>query len=606
VREDFITRLREHGRVQDLATTFVTKSGLPVLMRVSGARFAMDRREYLVINARDVTAAERARLEREAILETAAIGIAVTRDNRFVMANPWFEQLFGWPHGGLAGQSGRVVWSSDEDYREVGVLFGPQLGRGEPVEFDRECQRRDGSRFFGRISGKAIDPEQPARGGTLWIVQDVTERREFETALARARDDAEAASRAKSAFLANTSHELRTPLNGMIGLARLAALPDMDETRRRQYLDQIADSAQALAGIISDILDLSKIEAGKLLVERVPFDLGELMATLHQTYQTLATAHGLALRFEVGPAVSGPVLGDPLRVRQIVSNFLNNALKFTPQGQVHVQARRGRGDLAEQVRIEVHDTGVGIDAATRARLFTPFTQADQSTTRRYGGTGLGLSICRELALLMGGEVGVRSEPGVGSTFWLELPLPPAVPAAMAALPAAAAAAATTAPASGDPGGASTSTTDATMLVGARVLMVEDNPVNMMIAVAMLERWGVSVAQAEDGREAVAAVQQAASAGRPFDAVLMDVQMPIMSGHDATRALRGLDAGKRLPIIALTAAAMVAERESAALGHERLPVKPIDAAKLRSICALVRQPLPGNARRRRAESRKLVS
>ena len=582
VLDDFLDTVRDQGAVTNLQVAFVTREGEQVPMLVSAARFVMDRRDYMVINARDLSQSERARLEREAILNNASIGIAVTRDKQFVLANPHFERIYGWPAGALVGQAGRVAWPSDAVYEEIGHLAGEALARGEPVEFERLAQRHDGSTFLARLRACAIDPARPQEGGTAWIAEDVTERREFEAALARARDDAEAANRAKSAFLANTSHELRTPLNGMIGLARLAALPDMDETRRRQYLDQIADSAQALAGIISDILDLSKIEAGKLLVERVPFDLGELMATLHQTYQTLATAHGLALRFEVGPAVSGPVLGDPLRVRQIVSNFLNNALKFTPQGQVHVQARRGRGDLAEQVRIEVHDTGVGIDAATRARLFTPFTQADQSTTRRYGGTGLGLSICRELALLMGGEVGVRSEPGVGSTFWLELPLPPAVPAAMAALPAAAAAAATTAPASGDPGGASTSTTDATMLVGARVLMVEDNPVNMMIAVAMLERWGVSVAQAEDGREAVAAVQQAASAGRPFDAVLMDVQMPIMSGHDATRALRGLDAGKRLPIIALTAAAMVAEREEALRsGMNDFLSKPIDAAKLRS-------------------------
>jgi CheY-like chemotaxis protein len=243
---------------------------------------------------------------------------------------------------------------------------------------------------------------------------------------------------------------------------------------------------------------------------------------------------------------------------------------------VHVQARRGSGEAGARVRFEVRDTGLGIDAATRARLFTPFTQADQSTTRRYGGTGLGLSICRELALLMGGEVGVQSALGAGSTFWAELPLP----AAPAPAPAAQVTADTPMPVL--PADAANAAATVQKLVGARVLMVEDNPVNMMIAVAMLERWGVTVAQAEDGREAVAAVQQAAAAGQPFDAVLMDVQMPVMSGHEATRALRGMPAGQHLPIIALTAAAMVDERDEALRsGMNDFLSKPIDAAKLRN-------------------------
>ncbi len=581
VLDDFMDTMRDHGAASNLQVAFVTRQGEQVPMLVSAARFVMDRRDYMVINARDISKSERARLEREAILNNASIGIAVTRNRQFVLANPHFERIYGWPAGALAGQPGRAVWPSDEAYEEVSRIASEALARGEAVELERQATRRDGSSFVARLRARAIDPANPADGGTAWIAEDVTERREFERTLARARDAAEAANRAKSAFLANTSHELRTPLNGMIGRARLAALPDMGEERRRQYLDQIADSAQALAGIISDILDLSKIEAGKLQVESVPFDLGELLHTLQQTYQTLASAHGLSLQVDMGPLVAGPVLGDPLRVRQIVNNFLNNAIKFTPQGQVHVQASRGSADQADRVRIEVRDTGLGIDAATRGRLFTPFTQADQSTTRRYGGTGLGLSICRELSLLMGGEVGVQSVLGAGSTFWVELPLPVA-PALANSPPAHAAGTPSAANLLATPGEAEASARSAqAQLQGARVLMVEDNPVNMMIAVAMLERWGVSVAQAEDGREAVAAVQQAASAGQPFDAVLMDVQMPVMSGHEATRTLRGTLAGQKLPIIALTAAAMVAEREEALRsGMNDFLSKPIDAAKLR--------------------------
>jgi len=556
-REAFVAQLREHGQVSDLPVTFVTKDGGPLPLVVSGARFVMDQRDYLVINARDVSERERQRLEREAILTNASIGIAVTREQRFVLANRHFEQIYGWGPGELAGQSGRVVWASDADYAEVGRLLGPALARGEAADTEREARRKDGSRFLVRVRGRAIDPKRPAEGGTVWIVEDVTERRQAEHALARARDDAEAASRAKSAFLANTSHELRTPLNGMIGLARLASDPTTPAERRGQYLDQIVESAQSLAGIISDILDLSKIEAGKLQVESTAFDLLALLQTLQRHYATLAVAHGLTLRLEADPALEGAVTGDPLRVRQIVSNFLSNAIKFTPRGSVVLRAEPLAG--GPRVRLSVQDSGVGIDQATRARLFQPFMQADQSTTRRFGGTGLGLSICLELATLMDGRVGVDSTPGEGSTFWAELPLPAAAPAQ----PAAAA----------GPDG-----TEA--LAGLRVLMVEDNAVNMLIAVAMLERWGVLVTQVADGRQAVAAVARAAADGCPYDAVLMDVQMPVMSGHEATRELRRQ--GHRLPVIALTAAALVTERDTAlAAGMDDFLTKPIDADKLRA-------------------------
>jgi PAS domain S-box-containing protein len=442
-------------------------------MRVSGARFAMDRREYLVINARDVTANERNRLEREAILHTAAIGIAVTRDCLFVLANPYFEQLFNWPHDGLTGQHGSVAWPLGDAYERLGSIIGPRLGRGEQVEFDHECRRRDGSSFMGRMIAKPIDPVNPSAGGTLWIVQDVTERHEFEAALARARDDAEAASRAKSAFLANTSHELRTPLHGMLGLADLARAPDIDDERRRQYLDQISESAQSLTGIISDILDLSKIEAGKLQIETTSFDLGELLGAVCRAYGTLAQARDLALRLQVDPDATGVVRGDPLRVRQIAGNFLSNAVKFTDHGEVRLVARRRRrpraaGGARQRRRHRARGAGPAVP---------PFTQADESTTRRFGGTGLGLSICRELAHLMGGEVGVDQRPARAAASGPNCPCR----------------AATAGPVPTPPPGPPTE-----RLRGARVLMVEDNAVNMLIAVAMLERWGVRV-EPGDGR-----------------------------------------------------------------------------------------------------------
>ena len=558
-RKAFVAQMQQQGSVTNLPLRLNTKAGRSVSMEVSAARFVLDRRDYLVINSRDVTERERQRLEREAILANASIGIAVTRQQRFVLANRHFEQIYGWGPGELPGQPSHVVWQNADEYAEVRQLIVPGLARGKAVELERPARRRDGSSFVARIRGRSVDPARPAESGTVWIVEDVTEHRQFEQALARARDDAEAASRAKSAFLANTSHELRTPLNGIIGLAHLARDSTTDGARRDQYLEQIVESAQSLAGIISDILDLSKIEAGKLELEATTFDLGALLQTLHGTYATLATAHGLGLALQAAPGVAGLVQGDPLRLRQILGNYLGNAIKFTPSGQVVLRAQRGVG--GSQVRLEVQDTGPGIEAGVLAQLFQPFMQADQSTTRRYGGTGLGLSICRELATLMGGTVGVHSQPGVGSTFWAELPLP-----AVAA----------------EPGSWLDAAAETTphKLQGRRVLMVEDNAVNMMIAVAFLERWGVTVTQAQDGHEALAAVQQAASAGRAFDAVLMDVQMPLMSGHEATRALRA--AGHLVPVIALTAAALVTERQAALeSGMNDFLTKPIDADKLRA-------------------------
>ncbi len=555
-RQRFVARLQQEGRVVDTPVVFRTRQGRDMPMVVSAARFTSERRDYLVINARDVSERERQRMEREAILANASIGIAVTRKRVFTLTNRHFEQLYGWGPGELIGRTGAEVWPGDEAYAQLSREIGPVLARGEPVQLQCMARRKDGSSFLAFVRGRAIDPARPSEGGTVWIIEDITARHAAEQALARARDEAEAANRAKSAFLANTSHELRTPLNGMMGLARLARDERTDDARRRQYLDQIVESTQSLAGIISDILDLSKIEAGKLQIEAGAFDLGALLQTLQRNYATLADARGLVLTLQAAPL--GRVRGDAMRLRQVLSNYLGNALKFTPTGGVVLRARRlPEGEL---VRFEVQDSGPGISAEAQARLFEPFTQADQSTTRRYGGTGLGLSICRELATLMGGRVGLHSRPGEGSLFWAELPLPPAEEAAPPPPP--------------EPGD------DSAELQGRRVLMAEDNAVNMMIAVALLEAWGLQVTQASDGHEALAAVQAAVAMGRPFDVVLMDVQMPHMSGHEATRALRA--AGHRLPVIALTAAALVTEREEALrAGMNDFLTKPIDADRLRA-------------------------
>ncbi|MEO8124363.1 MAG: PAS domain S-box protein [Burkholderiales bacterium] len=568
-RERLLREMRERGQVDAMELTIVTKTGALASIRVSGARFEMAGQLYLVINAHDITASERARLEHAAILQHAPIGIAFTRDGCFQQVNPGWERMFGCAPGALAGEPLAAIWP--EAPGDAGSRADAADG-DEPQTFEivRKMHRGDGSAFWCRLLGQSVNATHPVHGGTLWLAEDISDRRRMDQALANALEQAKAASRAKSAFLANTSHEIRTPLNELLGLARLTMRPALDATLRQQYLAQIVESAQSLADIISDVLDLSKIEAGKLALDAAPFDLRELVRSVHRTYLPLAHAKGLLLTLLIADPVPDWVQGDRVRTRQILVNFLTNAIKFTASGSVQLTL-----ELAApgHVRIAVTDTGPGMEDATQQRLFKPFSQADESTTRRFGGTGLGLSICRELAQLMGGEVGVHSASGEGSRFWAELPLPPTSP--LLAEP--------------QPDGA-----DLACLQQARVLMVEDNPVNMLIAVAQLEQWGAAVDQAHDGRAAVEAVELAADEGRPFDVVLMDLQMPQMGGVEAARALRRCYAVDELPIIALTAAALVSERQQALqAGMNDFISKPIDPDQL--LRALGRALAPGRAK-----------
>ena len=565
-RAQLLQMIEHDGRVQDKLVHFVTREGRELPLLVSGVRFDSAGQRYLLLNSRDLTETHRVQQEREAVLTHASVGIAFTRDRRFVLANARFETMYGWPSGGLNGLPIEALWTDPAHFQALQQAVAPALGRGEAIDIERQGRRRDGSRFRVRLRAQAIDPARPTTGGTIWVAEDVTRSHQAELDLAQARDAAEAANRAKSAFLANTSHEIRTPLNAVLALARLARDPGLSPERRQRYLDQIHASAQLLNGILTDILDVAKIEAGKITLESAPFDLGALLRALQEVYAALASSQGLDFSLQADPALPTWVHGDALRVRQILANFLQNALKFCATGEVRLRAE---AEPAGWVRFEVHDTGPGIAPEIQARLFQPFTQADQTTTRQFGGTGLGLSIARDLAGLMGGEVGLQSAPGRGSCFHARLPLPAAVVGAgLAAVP--------------DGEG---------RLLGKRVLLVEDNPVNMMIGVAVLEQWGVQVVQAVDGPAALWAAEEAAASGQPLHAVLMDLQMPGMSGHDTAQALRQHHSPAALPVIALTAAALVSERERAlASGMNDFLTKPLDSQRLyATLCKLMAPP-----------------
>ncbi len=362
--------------------------------------------------------------------------------------------------------------------------------------------------------------------------------------LADATRAAEAASLAKSAFLANISHEVRTPMNAIIGMTYLAQA-EAAEPLQRERMATIGDAAEQLLGLINNVLDLSELEAGKIKLERAPFTIGEVVDSVANSLKRSAAEKALLVRIEVDDALAKqPLLGDAKHIGEVLLNFGANAVKFTDSGFVRLRADVDR-ELSDalHLRFEVQDSGIGIAQEAQARLFQDFEVADPSNTRRHGGTGLGLAICRRLAALMGGEVGVSSSPGQGSRFWFSL----RVEKAFRPLP------------SSGSGTQQTRGAAARALLepyqGAKVLLAEDNAVNQEVAVAMLSSAGLCVDVAEDGEQALAM-----AASQEYALILMDVQMPKLDGVDATKAIRETSWGREIPILAMTANAFADERQ----------------------------------------------
>jgi signal transduction histidine kinase/CheY-like chemotaxis protein len=374
-----------------------------------------------------------------------------------------------------------------------------------------------------------------------------------------AQQEAERVNRARSAFLANMSHEIRTPMNGVLGMLEVMLLQGPLNAEQREQLDLAHRSGESLVGLINDLLDMSKIEAGKLEVVNGPFAVSGLMNDLHHLFEPVAQQKRLKFRFEVPRHLPPWLRGDALRLRQVLSNLINNALKFTEAGEVELSV--GWAGPPGRLRFAVSDTGIGISAEALPRLMVPFAQADASTTRRYGGTGLGLALSRELVALMGGTLTVASEVGQGSLFSFDLDLPAAdaPPVAVALSP---------------PRG-----TPAALAVRLPVLVVDDNVINLRVACSLVQRAGFTTRTATNGREALEALQH-----ERFALVLMDCHMPVMDGYETTERIRAMPGDlAHTPIVALTASAMPEDLELCRkAGMDECLCKPIKFEVLRSV------------------------
>ena len=528
---------------------------------------------------REAEASARALADSEAfaraVVGSLRDGLFVAQDRCFVFANPALAAMLGRAHADFVGTPFEAVIAPaslplwDQRYAErLKADLGPEESTYEVL-----LHHAEGQEIWAEL--RAARFEYRGRPAVLGVLRDTTERRRFTVELEGHRNHlealvtertfkAEAASRAKTAFLANMSHEIRTPLNAISGMVHLL---QREETRPQQRwrLEEIDKAAGHLLSLLDDVLDLSKIESGKLALERIDFDLAGVVERCCAMVAVKAREKGLV--FEVQPPPPGTWLrGDPTRLSQLLLNLLSNAVKFTDRGSIRLDCSVAPAQGGQrQLVFEVADTGIGITPEQQKQLFEPFEQGDISTTRRFGGSGLGLAICRQLATLMGGTVGVHSVPGEGSRFRFEAGLAeaPALPGGNAGAP----------PAAPDPLQLEACLRERFM--GTRVLVAEDNLVNQIVASELLQAAGLTVDLAANGEEAVRMVREGS-----YALVLMDVQMPVLDGLQATRQLRALPGFAGLPIVAMTANAFGDDRAACLdAGMNDHLSKPVSAERL---------------------------
>ena len=582
--------------VQDLAYPVLDDQGR--LVRYVGATLDITERRQAELQLAATTR------HLQALLDALPVAVAFTdgRDAGHIQANrtffQWYEMAPGTevsasaPEATAPGRQMRYFHAGQELEADALPLQRALSEGRATAALELEIVLPSGRRWISETTAVPIHDGEGEVIGGLAVLVDITARKHAEAALSdlnanlerevaartaeleAARAVADAASRAKSEFLAHMSHEIRTPLNAVLGQAQLLGREPLSADQRLM-VQRLQTAGQSLLGIINDILDLSKLEAGQLRLEIRPFTLETLIAKLHSLLGPTAHAKGLDLRLAPPAEPVGPLLGDPLRLEQVLTNLVGNALKFTEQGEVVLRITPlAARDRRLGLRFAIQDTGIGIEPAALQRLFSPFTQADNSITRRFGGTGLGLSISKRLVEAMGGQIGVESTPGQGSTFWFEVTLP----RAMGSEPA-------------EPATAPPPPNAGPRLTGLHLLAVDDSSMNRDLVEMVLSHEGACVTLAVDGQQAVQ-ILQASPAG--FDAVLMDVQMPVMDGRTATRLIRRELGLTQLPVIALTAGVLAEEqRLIREAGADEVLAKPLDLELL--VATLLRRIPAGRLR-----------
>lgn len=574
VQADLLPETWEHtwqsikrDELDTLQAFYVCKHGHRFPVEISRSLVAFEGEEYVCDFARDVSE----RLQREAALRdskrtldhiTDCVFIVDAETQQFTYANNHALKQVGY----TAAELSRLTLLDilpEFTATEFHSLTLPLVDRRmEVVRIEADHCHKDGHLVPVETYLHYVIDED-GRGRFVSTSRDITERRKYEAELEQARLAAEQASQAKSQFVANMSHELRTPLNGIIGMTELLA-ETSPTAQQMQYIDACRTSSESLLQLINQILDFSKIEAGKLELDIHTFNLGQLISDTVDTMRWRATTKGLATPWHIDGLVRHTLRGDSGRLRQVLVNLLGNAIKFTESGSVTLHVRqvdRIRNRIT--LRFSVSDTGIGIPKRNLGKLFETFSQVDSSTTRKYGGTGLGLSICKSLIELMGGTIGVRSEPGTGSKFWFDLPFEIASQAEEQSVEGA---------------------PQSEQRFNGRVLVVEDNEINQMYIVTLLKKQGCECTTVDNGREAVEVLRKTS-----FDLVLMDCQMPEMDGFEATRAIREMESAgtdeQRIPIVALTANAIKGDRERCLdAGMDDYLSKPVRIEEVSSVLA----------------------